>query len=593
MANEKNNSSSAKISVFTLAMINVAAIVSLRGLPAEAEYGLTSIFYYLFAATFFLIPLSLVAAEMGSSWTEKGGVFRWVGEAFGPAWGFLAIFLQWLQSTIWFPTVLTFAAVSLAFINIDQHMATKLSANPIYTVCVVLIVYWLATLMNFRGIKFSGAISKWGVILGTLVPGVLLIVFGIAYIATGHPVYLNYEGSFFPDFTSFDSLSLAVSIFLFYAGMEMSSVHVKDIKNPQRNYPLAILLAAVITVILFIFGTLAVAIVIPGKYINLTQSLLLAYDKMFDALGVRWFGLIVALFLTFGVYGQVSTWIAGPSKGILSVGKAGYLPLWLQKTNKYGIQVNILTVQGFIVTILSVMFVMLPSVQAAYQILSALTITLYLIMYMLMFLAFFKLRFSQPNVTRYFKVPWGSFGMWLFGGIGFLGSLLAFILAFFPPSQIEAGSSITWVLLLIAGNIIGVAVPFIIYACRKPSWNVDGADFAPFAKDARHAATNQELGVNPYLTQANEYANQANHFAVEANDYIERANQYADKANEYAQKAQEFEESHRREMSTTEAFASDTKPILADAKNKARPTFENSRTQDLDDILSTGNLTAT
>src|SRR5207302_912528 len=107
---------------------------------SEAEYGLSSIFYYLFAALFFLIPVSLVAAELTTGWPQKGGVFRWVGEAFGPHLGFLAIWLQWLESTIWFPTVLTFSAVSLAFIGPNQTWDTALSANKWYTLGTVLIV---------------------------------------------------------------------------------------------------------------------------------------------------------------------------------------------------------------------------------------------------------------------------------------------------------------------------------------------------------------------------------------------------------------------------------------------------------------------
>ena len=73
-----------KLGVFTLAIMNVTAVVSLRGLPAEAEYGLSSAFYYLFAAIVFLIPTALVAAELAAMFQDKqGGVFRWVGEAFG------------------------------------------------------------------------------------------------------------------------------------------------------------------------------------------------------------------------------------------------------------------------------------------------------------------------------------------------------------------------------------------------------------------------------------------------------------------------------------------------------------------------------
>ena len=110
-----------KLSVTTLAIMNVTAVVSLRGLAAEAEYGISSAFYYLFAALVFLIPTALVAAELAAMFSNKqGGVFRWVGEAFGKRMGFLAIWLQWVESTIWYPTVLTFGAVSLAVIGMDS-----------------------------------------------------------------------------------------------------------------------------------------------------------------------------------------------------------------------------------------------------------------------------------------------------------------------------------------------------------------------------------------------------------------------------------------------------------------------------------------
>ena len=472
------------LNVFTLAMINVAAIVSLRGLPAEAVYGLSSIFYYIFAAVCFLIPVSLVSAELGTGWPQKGGVFRWIGEAFGPSWGFLAIFLQWIQNTIWFPTVLTFAAVSVAFIGIDKSFDAALSANKYYTLAIVLIVYWGATIMNFFGVKLSGAISKWGVIIGTLIPGAVIIVLGFLYWATGHTIQMPMDAaSLVPDMGNFNNLALAVSIFLFYAGMEMSAVHVTEVKNPQKDYPKAIFIAAILTVILFVLGTLAIGFVIPKQEINLTQSLLVAYDDVFSIFHVEFLGSIIAAFLAFGVFGQVSTWIAGPSKGLLAVGRAGYLPLWLQKRNKHGVQVNILLAQACIVTVLSVMFVLLPSVQAAYQILTALCITLYLIMYIIMFCAFIKLRISQPNVKRTFKVPGGNFGMWTIGGLGLVASATAFIFGFLPPSQISVGSPEKWIEILIVGNLIGVAIPFIIYAMRKPEWKSQDPDdkFEPFS----------------------------------------------------------------------------------------------------------------
>lgn len=477
-------SSAHKMGIFTLAIINVSAIVSLRGLPAESTYGLSSVFYYIFAAIFFLIPVSLVAAELTTGWPQKGGVFRWVGEAFGTRWGFLAIWLQWIESTIWFPTVLTFAAVSLAFVGPDQRWDEALAANKWYALVIVLIVYWGSTFLNFRGMRTSGMVTKWGTIIGTIIPAAILIICGIVYWASGRPLQINMSPSeLIPDLTNFNNLVLAASIFLFYAGMEMSAVHVKDVRNPSRDYPMAILLSAAITVAIFVFGTLAIGFIIPQSQINLVQSLLISYDDFFKFMGLSSFSWVIALFLAVGVLAQVTAWVMGPSKGLLQVGQAGYLPTVMQKVNKNGVQVGILLIQGGVVTLLSVMFVIMPSVQTAYQIISQLTIILYLIMYILMFSAAIYLRHKEPNTPRGFRVPGGKYiGMWVVGGVGLLGALAAFLVSFIPPSQIPVGSPVMYVGLLIVGMFIFAGMPFLIYANRKASWkSKDAADqFEPF-----------------------------------------------------------------------------------------------------------------
>jgi len=475
--------SSGKLSVFTLAMMNFTAVVSLRGLPAEAEYGLSSIFYYLFAAVFFLVPVSLVAAELATGWPQKGGVFRWVGEAFGPRWGFVAIFLQWIESTIWFPTVLTFAAVSLAFVGPHQRWDQALSANSTYIVAISLATYWAATLFNLRGVTVSGLISKWGGLIGTLIPGGVIIVLGVGYIAFGGKSHMPiHASSLVPDLTNVNNLVLAASIFLFYAGMEMSAVHVTEVENPGVNYPKAILIASLMTLAVFVLGTLAIGFIIPQTQINLTQSLLVAYDDFFRFFGLSFLSPIIAIMLAIGVFAGVATWVVGPSKGLLTVGRAGYLPPWLQHTNAHGVQTHILLVQGLIVTALAVMFIVLPSVQAAFQILSQLTVTLYLIMYLMMFAAAIWLRYSEPLTPRTYRVPGGNVGMWIVAGAGFIGCLLAFVTSFVPPSQIAVGSPATFVVFLIAGNVLFVVLPLLIYAARRPSWRtaLGAADFEPF-----------------------------------------------------------------------------------------------------------------
>ena len=470
-----------KLSVMTLAIMNVTAVVSLRGLPSEAVYGLSSAFYYLFAAIVFLIPTAMVAAELAAMFSDKqGGVFRWVGEAYGSRMGFLAIWLQWIESTIWYPTVLTFGAVSIAFIGVnDAHDAT-LASNKLFTLVVVLAIYWVATLIAMRGLSWVGKISKWGGMIGTIIPAGLLIVLGIIYIATGGHNNMDMSQGFFPDLTKLDNLVLASSIFLFYAGMEMMGVHVMDVNNPSRNYPKAIVIGSIVTVLIFILGTFSLGFIIPAKDISLTQSLLIGFDNYFRHFHLSWAGPIIAIALMFGVLAGVLTWVAGPSKGIFTVGKAGYLPPFFQRANKYGVQRNILLVQGAIVTLLSLLFVVMPSVQSFYQILSQLTVLLYLIMYMMMFAAAITLRYKMKSTPRPFRLGKGNGLMWLLGVVGFCGSLLAFILSFVPPSQIATGSNKVWYSVLIIGCIVVVIVPFIIYAMRKPSWRDPNAEFAPF-----------------------------------------------------------------------------------------------------------------
>ena len=470
-----------KLSVMTLAIMNVTAVVSLRGLAAEAEYGLSSAFYYLFAAVVFLIPTAMVAAELAAMFaTKQGGVFRWVGEAFGPRAGFVAIFLQWIQSTIWYPTVLTFGAVSIAFIGMNQTQDMALASNKVFTLAVVLAIYWVATFVALKGLSWVGKISKWGGMIGTIIPAALLILLGILYIATGGKNQMDLSTGFFPDLKHFDNLVLASSIFLFYAGMEMMGIHVMDVDNPSRNYPKAIIIGSLATVCIFVLGTFALGVIIPAKDINLTQSLLIGFDNFFRYFHIPWAGSVIAVALMLGVLASVLTWVAGPSKGIFTVGKAGYLPPFFQKSNSHGVQRNILLVQGGIVTLLSLLFVVMPSVQSFYQILSQHTIQLYLIMYMLMFAAAITLRYKMKTAQRPFRLGKGNALMWILGVTGFCGSLLAFVLSFIPPGQINTGSSTVWYAVLIAGCVIMVIIPFIIYSLRKPSWRDPSSEFAPF-----------------------------------------------------------------------------------------------------------------
>lgn len=95
---------------------------------------------------------------------------------------------------------------------------------------------------------------------------------------------------------------------------------------------------------------------------------------------------------------------------------------------------------------------------------------------MLMFAAAIYLRVTRPNIERPFKVPGGKVGIYILATVGFIGSLVAYFLSFLAPSQIAIGSTTLWYTILIVGNLIFVAVPFIIYHFRKPSWKSEDSE---------------------------------------------------------------------------------------------------------------------
>jgi glutamate:GABA antiporter len=456
-----------KLSVFALAMINVALIMSLRGLPMMAKEGLSMVFYILFAAILFLLPVSLVSAELASGWPENGGVYRWVKEAFGPKLGFTAIWLQWIQNTIWFPTVLAFAAAALAYLFVDPTLAS----NKLYNLIVILAIYWGATFVTFSGMKTSSWVTTAGVIIGTLFPGILIIILGFFWVAAGHPIeFLKVPHSFFPNFTNFSSLAFLGGITLLFAGMEVGAVHIKELKNPKKDYPKAVFISLIIIAVIFFLGSFAIASSIPHYKISLTAGIMEGFKDMLHMFKLDWALPIMGLFIAFGAIGGVTAWIGGPSKGLLATAKDGDLPPFLQYTNKKGVQTHILWIQGIIVTILSLVFVLMPNVSAAFFLLTALTATLYLIMYLLLYAAAIRLKYSQPNVERSYKVPGGKIGMWITAGIGLIAVLFAIVVSFFPPSLLKIGSSTFYVLFMVIGTIIFVGLPILINHFKRKSW---------------------------------------------------------------------------------------------------------------------------
>lgn len=436
------------LGTFTLAMITMAAIVSLRNLPLNAELGFSSVFFLCLAALIFFIPTALVIAELAAGWPRAGGCYVWVGEAFGKPLAFIALWLSWMASVAWFPTILAFTATMLA--HILAPIFPGLETSPMFIMLCMLAIFWITTFSNFCGIEFSGFLISGGVLIGTLIPGLLIIILGIAWVVTGNhsqiPLSIN---SLVPDL-KLDNLILFSGLVLGLAGVELAAYHVREAKDPQHSYPRALLLASGLILSVYILGTLAIAVVVPQKDLSLASGLVQAFAVFFTQVGLPWMIPLMAAFLLCGALAGINAWVVGPAKGMLIVAQDGFLPGWLQRVNKHGVPTKLLIMQAIVGSLLALLFMYIRNNNTSIWILIALSSQFTCVVYVLIFCAALKLRLSQPEIVRPFRVT----AIWLIAGCGIVACLFSFVIVYVPHVKLVSIEYASYSFLLMVSFLV-------------------------------------------------------------------------------------------------------------------------------------------
>ena len=451
------------LGIFSIAMITAGSVDSIRNLPATALFGSSVIFFFGLAALLFLLPCALVAAELGSTTPDDRGVYSWVKNAFGLRAGFLAIWFQWVENLFWYPTILSFIAGTIGFL-----ISPQLAHNQYYLMTVILVAFWGMTILNLFGMKSSANFANFCSLAGLILPMCLIIALGVAWIAEGHPIQTSFH---FDDMLPHPNSGMWVAltgIILSYCGMEIACVHSGEVKDPQTNYPKAMLLATILIFFTLLFGSLAIAIVLPQQQISLVAGIMQAFSAFFSAYHLVWILPLIALMLVIGGLGGVNNWLIAPTRGLqIAMRDGSFAKIW-HAQNKFGAPYALLIVQGIIASIVSSAFLLMPSVNGAYWLLTALASILYMLMYLYMFAAGIKLRYVK-NLGRKkgFMIPGGNWGMWIVGITGLIGSLGGLIIGFVPPSNINIGSVWHYEMLLIFGSLIMSVPPFFMHVVAK------------------------------------------------------------------------------------------------------------------------------
>lgn len=452
-----------KISFFALVLLIVSAVDSNRNLPSSAIFGAPLIFFFLFAAFFFLFPSSLVAAELSAAFPEEGGVYHWVRAAFGENLGMLAIWLQWINTVVWYPTILSFIAGTLTYL-----FEPSLIDNKIYMICTISAIFWALTIANLFGITISAKINTAFASIGTVFPMLLLIVLGAIWVISKNELQIPITpDAIFPSLKKIDTWTALEAVMGAFLGMELSGVHVTHVPHPQKTFPKALLLSSLYILITMLLGSLTIAVVLPVTQISLAGGLMQVFANFFDVFQMRAFVPFMSFLIVIGSIGGMINWLISPAKGLLQASRYGFLPHFFTKTNRYGVAGRILISQAVLVMVFCMVLFLLPSINAFYWFLMALSNSLYMMMYVLMFLSVYRLR--SQKLERAFKIPGGKLGLAFVSAVGLIGSGLTIVFGFVPPENVNVGSAFKYTSMIAIGNLV-LILPIFFFIIYKNSF---------------------------------------------------------------------------------------------------------------------------
>ena len=445
--------SKTQLSLFALAMLMTGAVDGIRNLPSIAIFGPQLIFFFLLACVLFLIPTGLISGELCAQNDQASGIYVWSKKAFGPHWGALAIWLQWINTMVWFPTTLSTIVGTAAYL-VNPH----LTHSPVFLVTTSLLVFWGMTWWNHQGLKESGFIASIGTVVGVVIPIAFIIICTGYWVLDHKPLAISIQPNhIIPHAFQPSAWVSLTSVITAFVGMELASVHVKKVKQAKRLFPQALLISIVMIILTMGLGALAVALVVPHQNMMLVTGTIQVIDHLTQGFHMPWLVKALGIMLLIGSLGAMVNWLISPAAGLAQAAQDGFLPKRWAHENTHGVPSCILILQGLVVSISTVAFFLMPSINGSYWLLSDLSTEVYLLMYVLMFSAALVLIGRAQKVQVIPGKKTGAMGLAL---VGLAGCILTLIIGFIPPNVIAVGSNSHFIAIFSVGLILMVLPAF-------------------------------------------------------------------------------------------------------------------------------------
>jgi amino acid transporter len=347
--------------------------------------GLTLV-YLLVIPFFWCIPVSLVAAELTTAIPVEGGFYRWVRVGYGNFWGFLAGWWNWSAS--W----LLGGSYAVLFSDYLAVFFPSLTGWKHYLVSVALIV--LLAYVNIRGIQMVGLVST------ILEFAVLIPVFALCVIAVPKWHFQPFHPFLPPHVPAFQvfGVGLALGLWL-YSGYEQCSSVAEEIENPQRTFPIALAIVVPLSVATYFLPSL-LSLAALGNWEKWNTAYLSTAALL---IGGSALGVAMTAAAMLGNVALLNATVLTSTRMPSSMAEDGYLPpVFAAKHSKYG-------TPWIAILISSAIYVLL----AFHTLAQLLTVYVWLrsLVTVLTVLSAWKLRKTQPERKRPFRIPWGKAGL--------------------------------------------------------------------------------------------------------------------------------------------------------------------------------------
>jgi amino acid transporter len=450
-----------------LVLFNLVAVIGLRWLATSAKAGPAALVLWALAALFFFVPQGLAVVELSRRYPDEGGIYAWTKRALGEGHGFLCGWCYWICNVMYYPNLLISTAVIGTYVIGKGDSA--LASNWTYILTATLGTLWLAVWLNIVGISTGRWLQNAGGI-GTYLPGVLLVLFGIVWISSGVPSANPWHArDFIPDLTDLSSLNLWASIAFAFAGLELSSTMGDEVRDPTRTLPRGVIISAPLIALVYILGTGALLWLVPIGDLNIVSGFLQGIQRgaSHASPALWWLTPAAAAAYTIGNVGGVGAWLSGPARVAFVIGLDRYFPAAFGRVHpKWGTPYVAILVQAVLATIALLMSVVGKgtSVETVYLILLDTQLLIYFIPFVYLFISLIVLRARDAEGR-------GAGTAWLIGGSGALVTLFAMVIATIPPS--DTANTMLFFVKVVGGATLFVGIGGLLY------WRARGRTTTP------------------------------------------------------------------------------------------------------------------